>query len=1741
MANTPTVVALKMKAKGELQNAYSPLQNLVNKSSNSIGDFTTPELNFDPYTPVDIIVTDEYDGSTNLIINDDKNNPKLINSRFSVQENNTFNIPTHNGIKVTNVYEEETFNQDVQLLKLYNTIPDFKFKGIYDGGQIKCGSYVFYFKFVDADGNMTNIVQESGIIQVHIGNINQAKIRMGLEDENSGKLVKLMLSSIDAGFDYVRIFYERTSTNQSQAAVPSFFMINHNFPIKKGICDITLTGAEEVVQITRSDIQTEFADIATAKTQVLSKNTLFLGNISAYEQNYSELQKIAWKIIPTVRTINDNSLGIVNTQKYQFQHNHLYYNMQNVHDKVGYWPDELYRFGIVFIYNNNLLSPVFNLQGVDFDALYEHLKKNDTEIIDNESAYDISHKLDYATQFFNLQNEEWSMEPEELFFRKNIKTNPKGVIKLPSKVKKPIVQNPGKTLIQANPLCLDFDFTYIGCKKSDELSQNEQNYPSPADVLRKLNIKGFFIVRQKRIPTIIAQGMVVGLTGRYNGCLPVLQNTDGQYITKSFLSPGRSLLDKGSTVAIKATNVSNKALLVPDFDVSEPIFNQIFTGAEFQLSRAYTTSNKIVLDHHFTSDIKPVDTGSIKVQNDVMLTSVPKNTHLITDGTNYFSTIAGVAEEAYKTEDVNNRWSRTKPQDLTVSTSVVRGKWGSYVGMSTDEFDYGDIVNIKSNDWKDPNHLELEFEKRFKDYSLYSAVTPRMNIDVLSKNSTVRAFRGDCFINLFTHRMMSNFIDPELPTNKKIIDPSCWHRNYAVRCTAEIIKTTHSNLTADSDGWYIPSPQQNKSGIASLILGILSGQIGLIVKAATQMKAYHDQEEEPDSDQDQYANEIATAFEVYIGKDGQDKRPTDADVPMTDDSTVAQKYTYKDVIQNGWIKKLDPKEQEQQGGFNLKAIFKADDKWELHGLASINRADVNAVKFGQWITFPICSPYNLALRDVDFSQATEEASFNRKRSFYPLEAMDVSNNLFESGIINGAAKISISNNQRPAYRQVPYIKQEFFNRIYWSKPNVSEAFINSYRMIFNDQYREYNKEWGAITKLIDLGDTLMVVFQHGIGVLPINRSSQSEADLSPYLASRNVLPAQVQTLTGDYGSMWKDSIIQTPQGTVYGVDTVAKKIWKYSSQGFEFISDHKVSKFLNDWIDLSEYDFNEYQGHINVKTHYNEFKHDVMFTYYKDTPMTWHKYEKNGSGEYEIVEVKDENDEPVWSEVDLSSNLILEDTLDQKPLIDVWKPGKTWNLCYNEVLGKFVTFYDWYPLESTNVDNIYFSFDREQMDHVLNQTNEDDSKFKAPDDLLVTYNTPGLITYNQSKKFLDRMFTNNTKVYKYTNSTNKSISFTKPTTTDEVYLSCYYKPGKSGYLLSDTFGQNWTYEKFGLEVQGKDSGWLFCCTKDPQAFNIVMQQGDQFAEVHFTVIKSDINGVKQITLNDEILRYQELRNIDGPRMYLWKHGHAGLYDNQGKIKPTFWYGKQHEFNIEFVVNQDAHIQKIFNNLKIISNKTAPNKFEYEVVGEGYDWYDLKPVIQWINDHATDQSSFEYYYKEVLSLTYDQLRNKYLDFPEIFYYEENPYKVIPKIPFLHIETADKHGRQDKSYHKDTDYWDDIRKTYVKGKDRYSFNTSETIIVEDEQLNEQRVHTESLGNDMKKYGRVRGNMQYLEDLWDIEIRPISFQWAYMQDGELKFKKSVESRHRDKYIKIRIRYTGEDLVVLQQIVTMFDYSFS
>ena len=335
------------------------------------------------------------------------------------------------------------------------------------------------------------------------------------------------------------------------------------------------------------------------------------------------------------------------------------------------------------------------------------------------------------------------------------------------------------------------------------------------------------------------------------------------------------------------------------------------------------------------------------------------------------------------------------------------------------------------------------------------------------------------------------------------------------------------------------------------------------------------------------------------------------------------------------------------------------------------------------------------------------------------------------------------------------------------------------------------------------------------------------------------------------------------------------------------------------------------------------------------------------------------------------------------------------------------------------------------------------------------------------------------------------------------------------------------------EVVHDDNTWLTLSTEDgAEVSEIAYYSTDVYPEINKLDNALCKSGYKDIYIYNQtdisnLLKYN-IRNTQN-QMYLWKHGQAGVYDIQGTIKPTTWYNKQHEFSFEFIVNEQSSIQKIFNNLKIISNKTEPYKFEYEVVGEGYEWYELKPVIKWIHDRVNKglpnntENLLDYWYKEVLNNTYGDLQTLYPDFP--YLYGKQIDYTIPKLPYIDVI---------KDYSL-------ISPTTTQDFE-HTYNPSKTGLVYDVRQNDYNVRTTQLGNNIKKVGRAKGNMQYLEDLWDVEIRPIAFKYAYIDnDGNLTFTSQRETRHRDKYLKVKVCYSGEDLAVIQAIQTTFDFSYA
>lgn len=1548
----------------------SEIKQLPKFDKGMLVDFETDQLNFDLNHPVDILCQDSYDGSVNLILNDNKNIPRLINSRFSQTGFNTYEIVDRKGSNDTNIYDEgESFNIDTSLYKRINNIPTLEFIGVLNYGNLKVGNYNFYFKFADADGNETDFVAESSIVSLYIGSLNNPKaIRGGIADENSNKSVEFKVSDIDTSYDYVTVYYTRNTSDTDGNIITTAHKIDNNYIVSGSTANIIINGFENITDISIDDINAQYQIVDASLTQTSCQNRLFLGNINKPEIPYKDLADIGLRIVAQLRT--DADIGNLDhnykqTEVSDLDSEGMYYNPMNIYHRVGYWNNELYRMGIVFILKDNTLSPVFNVRG------HSNLSSN----MEEEWTFDIP--------LFNENGERQYIAYNESDYR--IYTDSNQTIKSQLENAKGVFSIKEPSLDENTVIGIDFKLT-------EELVQ-----------YTKTLAKGFFFVRQKRLPLILCQGLTIGK--ERESSLPVIPvnpevyksyinsqnnnnwNHSNCYIIERFLDDKGNLTHEfeDRLMFLNDNHVDNKSMLSPEFEIKQKEFNQLFTGSEFVIKESNVTphTDYFTLDmsntRHFY--INKYKQASSKNTRSINITAVPDNIQYIVHDDVKYSSRAGNAEEGFRFSFVKD-----KQKDNKDARNLVRGAYGPYLGV--DDLTGMTMYDIYIPGYNDQN-LDSYIKVRCDDASPYHAISERISLEDHTNGDIEKTcYRGDCYICNYTHRMNRNFMDLSAPINDKIVDEGTWRKNYK------------------------PSKQED--------------------------------------------------------------------------------------------------------------------------LIKINTGDVNAVKLGHWVTFKVRSTYNLSLRDTDKSYPSEKGLTGIDRGFYPLQPMSAEGNykLPESFYMNNGHNITLSEKYNFLVPDVPYIKNRFNTRILYSNIHINDAFENGYRVFKFTQYKDYPKTYGSITKLIEWFGYLICVFEHGVVMIPVNERVQTTGGKGGdvFINTSNVLPDNPKPLSDMFGSQWSDSVIKTPAG-VYGVDTVAKKIWFTNGKTFKIISDFKCQNFLNENITLRERDMTPIIGVRNVKTHYNAFKNDVMFTFYD-----------NLYGIQEIV----------------------------------------WNLCWNELLQKWQTFYSWIPSFSENIDNIPFTFNR------------DTSKWIAK------------LGVSQEGNNIAQGIVLENVLFKEDNMRSKLSLVNRPL--PEVKGNSELKIVSLDFKIERDSAD--TYKYFEIDKQGDDSYLVF--TGDYTTFrkkptwlvNVSCQININDYSGTDINIKQYINGWKKfLTFNSSL--YKNTIAIAAKEVYdnpmlteeqkndkslanlttdFWKHGYGGIIDIKDTIKPTNWYGKQHPFEFEFVVADNPHSQKIFNNLQIISNSAEPESFHYMITGDGYQFSRNKKNIFYRQELVK-----HFYQYNGSSIEYDK---KYLDLD---------YDDQIKIPGsnLHNRTTvfplHYYGRT-KNPNDIESYYDGVTKI------GYNFNmltgTEVTHVPTRDEYN-LWVHSRAVDIDNPEDGRLRGNMNYQEDCWDIQINPINFvernelKWnskdsdgndvkskmpislsnmAYVDDIE-SFPLSPnslldeylpwqlidrgyhfedldatdwtspkkETRLRDKYIKIRVRYSGEKLSIITALRTLYTISYA
>jgi len=184
---------------------------------------------------------------------------------------------------------------------------------------------------------MTDFISESGKVVCHIGSVNKPEsIRGGQKGENSEKLVKFRLNNLDQAYQYIRVYYSRSTGDENEER-ELYYFIEDKFKITGSSTSITITGFESISEVSYSDINTKYESFDSVNTLTIAQNMTFVGGINNDYNIYSELEQLSLRITPQL-VMNEDIGRLDNNYKelYNDISGYEYYNAKNIYYKLGY-------------------------------------------------------------------------------------------------------------------------------------------------------------------------------------------------------------------------------------------------------------------------------------------------------------------------------------------------------------------------------------------------------------------------------------------------------------------------------------------------------------------------------------------------------------------------------------------------------------------------------------------------------------------------------------------------------------------------------------------------------------------------------------------------------------------------------------------------------------------------------------------------------------------------------------------------------------------------------------------------------------------------------------------------------------------------------------------------------------------------------------------------------------------------------------------------------------------------------------------------------------------------------------------------------------------------------------------------------------------------------------------------------------------------------------------------------------
>lgn len=1161
---------------------YAPLHNFldpgkdINDDRNYNSPFTTLKLNLTEKSIVDLKLQPSYDGSVNMIFTDDSNPMRIVNSRFAVDESGMFvDLIDRRAKKDANTYNEVNFHQ-TELIPRTIGIPTLTFDGVIPGGILPGGGYRYFFKYVNADGAETDIIEESRLVSVHEGDTTLNA--MGVIGAPTTKSVSFSLSDLDQSF-YGIVVYYTVSTGEVDSVDTAHKILSTFIIENDGTCKIVHTGYEQVSLVNIETLSLTFSIISQSKTLDVVNNRLLVGNTEAKDVYDEELAVAAASL-----KIEESSFDILQHSKVDYAtkltKEENYSNPDFIYDKLGYWKGETYELGAVFISDTGL-SPVYPLQGLDFSggaAVYDPTFVGGIYkgfVKDGQNSLGI-----YRTE---NRSDLWTYAADKLTFSgTNLQvdiTNLLSQVADPSKItgfffvrrprKKDALLQGLLTTVAAVPIETKFGSEYeisefgnycgVGVT-SDVCKGNVKFVPAPMGIMpfgveevdtqivstipfldqNGANVETTSVFTSATVTLSSVAGLEVGDTLKFLGyCSRTVAVINAGAGTVTLSSAPAPVPPSGTTVQIGnvGTGVSTDfyikapikdysqlkawSFYSPDLACAPSYFASLLNGSKVGLwcGRQAFTSEQINVTSTHTA---PIGLNSVLYHRIISAIGAPSNlTGDVSAIACYVDTGAiGMAPKGFSGSTDRNLycyWGYA-----VGSTSLTKANILTKIAAATTTFSSGNPIG-KPLAYRPGNALAYGSYVGLK-LNGYDGVS----LDNLSADAGIDVGKNtNAYISLLNVGSLgSPYTDPQLgylsslysSTDGTIIDIESWKSRYLGDEDTEYIAITKRFRTAD----YFTGNALTV-GI-NPIIPIFGGDcfLGMAWK------------------QVYYPLGIAEA-------------------PQTNDVTA-----YK-----------------------------------------TTRRSLGLLPYGYAIPVPGQANFNFNIRSKERVDTREFAVYGTDRSFLPLKGRDTirGNRQFETGLYNHGydATSRSADKQFRLNLNAPFYRFRYPNRVYASSVAAENNFVNGFTDFKGLNFKDYNSDLGALTKLIALNNVLIAVFQSGISQIGVDERSQVSSDTGGVYVDAAQVLSRANVINSNYGSDHLTAVCAS-NNFVYGVDLARKKVWRTNGQAttaLEIISDlriqNKLGSISSELIDILLGDISN--RWLNVYSHFDSKKNELYFSF----------------------------------------------------------------------------------------------------------------------------------------------------------------------------------------------------------------------------------------------------------------------------------------------------------------------------------------------------------------------------------------------------------------------------------------------------------------------------------------------------------------------------------------------------------------